>query len=140
MTGSAILVVSVAASVAYIASQPWPSLRLCVLQGVPSPLYAIAAASIVGLLCMLVGLYYFRKAPEWNKRDDEKRKREKAAKFWNAFSGPPSRELVEFVRSQLRGPLGLERPEIRQELDRMERELAASQADPRSPQSPKRGP
>jgi len=68
---------------------------------------------------------------KWTKGLEERRSRKSADRMWAAYGGPPPREHIEWMRSQLRGHLGLERPEIREELDRLERELAASQANPK---------
>jgi hypothetical protein len=61
-----------------------------------------------------------------------------AKKAWAGYGGPPTREDIEELRSQLHDRLGLERPEIREALDEMERDFAASQASRRPPRSPKR--
>jgi hypothetical protein len=97
----------------------------------------IVAMALAGLTLSLVGIIYVRKADEWAKE----RERNRMAKFWRnmgkALAGPITEKYLE---SELHDPWGNEITEVRKALDELRAHRISTQADPRSPRSPKRGP
>ena len=72
-----------------------------------------------------------RKGKKERKQWEENRRR-----FQEALNAPVTEE---YLRANLMDPFGKEHPEVRQALDDLLKEKPAASADPRSPQSPKRG-